>query len=92
LAAKLKAMTEPGGSVLDNTVILHLSEVSNGDTHSYIDMPVVLVGGPGAGLPSGRHVRAQGRPLADLHLGILRGLGSARASWGNSTGALDLGV
>lgn len=90
LATKLKAIAEPGGSILDNTVIFHSSEVSDGDSHSFIDMPIVLVGGAGAGLPSGRHIRAQGRALADLHLAILQGLGSTRTSWGNSTGPLSL--
>jgi hypothetical protein len=90
LATKLKAATEPGGSVLDNTVIFHSSEVSDGDSHSFTDLPIVLVGGAGAGLPSGRHVVAPRRPLADLHLAILQGLGSPRTTWGNSTGPLSL--
>jgi hypothetical protein len=89
LATQLGAMPEGAGTVLDATVVLHASEVSDGDSHSYVDMPVVLVGG-GGGLPSGRHVRFAGRPLADLHLTLLRGLGVDRVSFGNSTGVLPL--
>lgn len=90
LAGKLKAMQEAAGSVLDQTIIFHGSEVSDGDSHSYDDMPIVLVGGQALGFPSGRHVRSNGRPLADLHLGIMQTLGVMRPSHGNSTGPLSL--
>jgi hypothetical protein len=48
-------------------------------------------GRAGGALATGRHVNAGGRPLADLHLGVLRAVGIERPSFVNSTGALPLG-
>ena len=50
---KLKAVKEPNGqTLLDNTMALFGSGMSNANSHSNRDLPVVLAGG---GFPHGEH-------------------------------------
>jgi hypothetical protein len=58
------------GSVLDNSLVLYLSEVSVGWTHSFDEMPMVLFGGRNLGLEGGRILDFGGRPTNDLWLSI----------------------
>jgi hypothetical protein len=53
-------------------------------------LPIVVVGGKGAGVTGGRYVRyPKGTPLANLHLTLLDTLGVRLESFADSTGRLD---
>lgn len=54
----LKAIPEGAGTVLDNTAVYAVTDVSDGRTHSKDDMPIVLAGGAGGRLRQGHHIRA----------------------------------
>jgi hypothetical protein len=55
LAQRLDGMVEPDGStVLDNTIVLWASEIAVGRSHSWEDMPFVLLGGGQGRLQTGR--------------------------------------
>ena len=56
-------------SMLDNTLVLYLSEVARGN-HTFDNMPLVLFGGPGVGLVGDRIVEYPGRSTNDLWLTI----------------------
>ncbi|HET9272625.1 MAG TPA: DUF1552 domain-containing protein, partial [Vicinamibacterales bacterium] len=56
-AEKLKATPDGDGTLLDNSMILQGSGLSNSDQHSHIDLPLVVVGGAGGRLKGGRHLR-----------------------------------
>ncbi len=91
LAEKLKNMKEGDGSVLDHSALLFGSDVSDGDSHSYENMPTLVAGRLGGAINSGRHIRApEGTPAANLLLGLMRGYGLTDARFGNSTAALNL--
>jgi hypothetical protein len=46
LLAEMDAtMDVNGGTLLDNTMVVFMSEISNGNAHGAVDMPVVLFGG-----------------------------------------------
>jgi hypothetical protein len=46
LLAEMDATTDiNGGTLLDNTLVVLFSEISNGNAHGAVDMPVVLFGG-----------------------------------------------
>ncbi|HET6585446.1 MAG TPA: DUF1552 domain-containing protein, partial [Nannocystaceae bacterium] len=57
LVEKLAAYEEGDGTLLDNCAVAWLHELSNGLTHSYLDMPHVVVGSCGGYLAPGRHVQ-----------------------------------
>jgi hypothetical protein len=91
LVGKLAGVQEGSGSLLDNALVVFGSEVSDGDSHSFQNMPVVLAGRAGGALAPGRHVAVAGnRPLADLWLALQHLLGVQAASFGNSTGPVSL--
>jgi Protein of unknown function (DUF1552) len=56
LLARLESYSEPGGTVLDNSLVLYFNELSNGLAHSHEDMPIVMAGGAGGALKQGQYV------------------------------------
>ena len=89
---KLRLTQDGDGSLLDHSMILYGSALSDGNLHLYTDLPLLLVAGGVAGIKGGRHVRYQGGiPMTNL---LLTMLDKARvpnvAKLGDSTGRLEL--
>lgn len=86
---KLAATKEGDGSVLDHSLFLYGSNMSNSNLHDNYPLPAVLVGGASGKHVGGKNVVPPERtPLANLHLTILDKLGITQPSFGNSTGLL----
>jgi hypothetical protein len=87
LLQKLKALPEGQGNVLDNSVLLMTSDVSEGWTHSITDYPI-LVAGRGGGMLRypGIHYRASGRNTSDVLLSVMQAAGTGVTSVGGSEG------
>jgi len=81
LLSALDAIDEGGTSVLDNTLVLWVNELSKGNTHSHINMPFVLAGG--LGLRGGRMVQFNNASHNDLLLAVLRAFAIDDATIGN---------
>lgn len=79
----LDSIPEGDGSVLDNTLVLWGTEVSQGNNHSLDNLPYLLVGDAGGALDTGRHVRFDGASNCDLLLSILLALGVEAESFGH---------
>jgi hypothetical protein len=78
------------GSLLDNTLVLYISEVGAG-THIFEPMPLVLFGGAGVGLQAGPVADFTGRSTNDLWLSIALQFGvdfGSIGAEGQSTGPL----
>jgi len=89
---KLRLTPDGDGSLLDHSLILYGSALSDGNLHLYTDLPLLLVAGGVAGIKGGGHVRYQGGiPMTNL---LLTMLDKARvphvAKLGDSTGRLEL--
>ena len=90
LVDKLAAIPEGDGTMLDHSLFLYGTGISESNSHSYHDLPIAVVGGKQAGVTAGRYVRyPTGTPLANLHLTLLDKLGVRVESFGDSTGMLD---
>ena len=88
---KLQETTDSDGSLLDNTVVLWGSGMSDGNVHNNYNVPVVLVGGRNLQVKGNRHVKsAKGTPLANLMLGVMDRYGVERDKFGDSTSEIDL--
>jgi len=88
LVARLAAVPEGEGTLLDHTLLLYGSAIGDGNRHNHDDLPLVLVG-RGAGVRSGRHVRfPRNTPCANLFVSLLELAGAPQAAFGDSTGAL----
>ena len=88
---KLAATPDGDGSLLDHTVILYGSGMSESDTHSRLNIPTLLVG-KGAGLLKGnRHVAApKETPMANFLLDLASKFGSKETSFGISTARFEV--
>ena len=89
LVDKLANIAEGDGSMLDSTLFLYGTGISDSNTHFHDDLPIAVVGGKAAGIHGGRYVRyPQDTPLANLHMTILEMLGVPQDSFGDGTGNL----
>lgn len=73
LLARLDAVPEGDGTLLDHTVVLWGNELSRGNTHDLTDIPFVLTGG--GLLPGGRYLRYGGVPHNQLLLALAHAFG-----------------
>ena len=88
---KLRSTPDGEGSLLDHSVILFGSSMSNGNNHQMSNLPTVLAGGAAGRLKGGRHIRyPENTPLTNLYLTMLDLLGVRVDNYGNSTGKLEL--
>jgi hypothetical protein len=90
LVDKLSKLPEGNGTMLDHTLFLYGTAISDSNTHFHDDLPIALVGGKAAGINGGRYIRySKGTPLTNLHLTILENMGVPVEAIGDSTGRLD---
>ena len=88
---KLKQVVEPNGkSLLDSTMTLLGSGMSNANSHSNRDLPVLLAGG---GFKHGQHLHfarsgKQSTPLCNLYLSMLQNFGLEVDHFNTSSGTL----
>jgi hypothetical protein len=68
---KMRATADGDGSLLDHSIILFGSSLSDANYHVHNDIPVLLVGGGAGQIKGGRHLRYKGLPFSNLHLAIL---------------------
>ena len=84
---KLSGMPDGDGSMLDHTVMLYGSNMSNSNEHNNDPLPSVLVGRGYGRIKGGQHLAyPQDTPLANLMLTILDRVGIPIDSIGDSTG------
>jgi hypothetical protein len=90
LLRKLGTMKEGDSTVLDNSMILFGSALSDGDSHSPHKLPIVVGGGGGGRLDSGQHRRyTEDTPLANLFVSLLDAFGTPVERFADSTGPLE---
>jgi hypothetical protein len=88
---KLQAIRDGDGTLLDHSVVLYGSGMSDGNVHNNYSVPVVVVGGRDQQIKGNRHLRyPKGTPLANLSLSLMDKLGVNVERFGDSTGELDL--
>jgi len=88
---KLASTPDGDGSLLDHSMILYGSSMSNGNQHDHDPLPIVLVGGASGQLQGNRHIVAAAHtPMSNLLLSMLDKLGIHKDSFGDSTGKLEI--
>ena len=81
---KLKATADGDGSLLDHSLIVYGSGLSDGNRHAHNNLPILLAGKPG-----GKHIRYPAEtPMNNLHLALLDRMGVRIDSLGDSSGEL----
>ena len=87
---KMKSVSDGEGTLLDNSMIVYGSGLSDGNLHTHEDLPVLLAGRAGNTLKPGRHMVYPGKtPLNNLFLSMLDRMGIPTETLGDSTGKLE---
>jgi len=78
-----------GRSLLDNSMIVYGSGIEDGDAHRHSNLPVILAGGGGGTIQTGRHIKLTEQvPMANLFLSLTDRLGIKAERFGDSTGRM----
>ena len=86
---KLAAMPDGDGTMLDHSIILYGSNMSNSDRHNQFPLPTALIGGGCGKVKGGQHLRYPDHtPLANVLLTMLDRSGVQADSLGDSTNKL----
>jgi hypothetical protein len=88
---KKMAETPAGeGSLLDHSIFMYGSNMSNSDRHDHYPEPNIVVGGGSGKMKlGGQHLVLRERtPIANLHLTLLQKVGVERDTFGDSTGTI----
>jgi hypothetical protein len=86
---KLDAISDGEGTLLDQSMILYGSGISDGNRHDHGDLPIVLAGSGGGQIETGRYVTPKSeRPMGNLFLTMLDIMGTPAESIGDSSGRL----
>jgi hypothetical protein len=93
LAGRLAAMPEGDSTVLDNSCLLFLSNMWSGSRHDSSKVPVLLVGGLGGKLATGRVLDYTGRgddqrKLCSLYLALMQRMGVKAEQFGDAAAPL----
>lgn len=83
LLEQLAGRPEGDGSMLDHTLCLLCTEVSDGNTHRHGEMPFVLAGGRAVGVRSGQVYEGRGARHADLLVTLARAMGGGIDRFGD---------
>jgi len=94
LASKLEAMKEGDGTVLDNTCLMFLSNLWIGRSHDNSRLPLVLAGGLGGTLETGRALNYltagnDNRKMCSLYLSLMDRFGVKLDRFGDAQTRLE---
>ena len=88
---RLKSTPDGDGSLLDHTLILYGSGMSESDTHSRLNLPTLLVGGASGRMTGNRHIQAaKETPIANLMVSLANKFDIPMEKFGLSTGSVSI--
>lgn len=86
---RLAELPEGEGTLLDHTMVIQGSGLSEGSFHDNRDLPFLLAGGSAAGINGGRQVVSAGEPMCNLLREIGQRAGARVGDFGDATGGID---
>lgn len=92
LLTRLKSRKDTDGrTLLENSMVVYGSGLSDGDRHSHKDLPVLVAGQAGGQFQTGRHLKLEAdTPMSNLYLTMLNKAGVGVDSFSDSTGQIEL--
>jgi len=86
MAEKMLAVREGEGTLLDNSMIVYGSGLSDGDRHDHVNLPILLLGTGGGALRTGQFIRCrQETPMCNVFVSMLKAAGMPVERFGDST-------
>jgi hypothetical protein len=90
LLDRLKNTPDGDGNLLDHSLIVYGSSISDGNIHTHHDLPIALVGGGNGTVQGGRHIRyAKETPMNNMLLTLLDKAGVPAEKFGDATGEIQ---
>ena len=87
---RLQQMPDGDGTLLDHTLLLYGSNMSNSNAHDHFPLPNLVVGGAAGRMKGGRHLKfADHTPMTNLLVTMLDKVGVKQESLGDSPGTLE---
>ncbi len=84
---KMRNTPDGDGSLLDHSILLFGSGISNSDRHTHGPLPIFLAGGGAGAIKGGRHIVVpEHTPLTNLQLTLLNRMGVPAEMLGDSNG------
>ena len=88
---RLKSLPDGDGTLLDHSMVLYGSSLSDGNQHNFSPLPIVLAGGASGQLKGGRHVQfPKDTRMSNLLAAMLNKLTVPTDKFGDSTGVLAI--
>lgn len=88
---KLRGTADGDGSLLDHMMLIYGCGMSDSNSHSTVNVPVLVLGGANGRIKGGRHLAYENDPpLANLMMTLLHKLDVPVESLGNSDGQVDI--
>ena len=85
---KLNDRKVNGKSLLESSMVLYGSGISNGNSHRNDNLPIILAGHANGKLKPGYHREYKKKPMTNLFLNMLDAFGTPVSSFADSTGRL----
>lgn len=87
---RMKTTEDGDGTLLDHSMVMYGSGISDGNAHDHSNLPTVLFGRGNGTLRPGRHIGyPENTPMNNLFLTLLDGMGIPTEQLGDSTGKLE---
>ena len=88
---KLNSVPDGDGTLLDHSLIIYGSGMSDGNSHNHDPLPVVLAGRASGALQGNRHlVQPEHTPMSNLLVSLLEKLGCPEEHFADSTAGLAI--
>jgi hypothetical protein len=88
---KLASIQDGDGTLLDHSIFLYGSNMSNSDKHDSYPLPNILVGGACGKVKGGQHIDLPPHtPLSNVLLTVLNTVGAEKKKFGASTGTIPV--
>jgi hypothetical protein len=88
---RLRSTEDGAGNLLDHSIVLYGSGMSNGNLHSHAPLPIVVLGGGDGRLKGNQHiVQPDLTPIENLHVSLAQRAGVELETFGRSTKPIDL--
>lgn len=89
LLDRLNSIPEGEGTLLDNSMILFGSSISDGNRHDPANLPIVIAGRSGGALKTGQHVASpKNTPLCNAYVNMINAFGVPVDEFGDSQGPI----
>lgn len=87
---RMRSIADGEGTLLDHSMLVYGSSISDGNQHLHHDLPIVLAGGGAGRIKGGRHLQfPRETPMNNLLLSMLSLAGVPTDKLGDSTGRLE---